>query len=146
MTNNELKTSQLLAELILAIQDNSIEKTKDLVAQINELDVLTAEFPYRTFLAPHKITNESAIYAATNLTNVSNKDELLWEYRIRQVSITGDREKIRNFINEYMTVENIGTLKLYQVSGLFGLCIDYQMFDMLDKLRGVFNEANSQSN
>ena len=48
MTLNELKTTQYLTDLVLAIEDNNLDKTKELVNNINEIDVLSADFPYRT--------------------------------------------------------------------------------------------------
>ena len=69
MNLNELKASGLLAQLIIAIEGNKVAEVEELVNQLNELDVLSADFPYATFLNPNKITNTAAIYAAANLTN-----------------------------------------------------------------------------
>lgn len=142
MTLNELKTTQYLTDLVLAIEDNNLDKTKELVNKINEIDVLSADFPYRTFLNPNKISNQSAIYAVENLKNLVNKDELLWAFQIRALSMEGNRDKIKDFVNSYKTLDKIQGLKLYQISSLLGFCIDYSLYDTLKEIRGLFDESN----
>ena len=144
MNANQMKVSAFLAELVLAVKDANMAKTVELVNQMNELDVLTTEFDLQAVLSPNIFYNDCAVYAITNLNNVGRREEMLLIQRINQLYSTENKEDIDAFLDEFGTVEQLKELEMYQISRLYQLCIDFELWDDLAELRDIFNSVKGE--
>lgn len=144
MTVGEARLSGLLADLALNVKDDNLEETMQFVAQINDLDMLTAEFDLQAILSPNAFYNESAIYAITNLNNVNRREELLMIQQINQLYAIGSREKAIEFLDTIGTKEYLANIELYLVARIYQLCIDFELWDKLTELRDTFNSIQGE--
>ena len=78
MTIEEVKLSSLLADLILAIKEDDLDRTKHIVNDINNQNPVTLlESDFQTILSPNAFYNDSAVYAVANLNNINSREEFL---------------------------------------------------------------------
>lgn len=134
-----IKLSSLLADLILAVKENDLERTKHIVDDINNQGLLTSEFDFQAILSPNIFYNDSAIYVVTNLNNINRREELMMIQQINKLYSSSDKNQIIEFLENYGTPENLSKMKLYLVARLYQLCIDYELWDKLEELRDTFN-------
>lgn len=142
MTIEEVKLSSLLADLILAIKEDDLDRTKHIVNDINNQNPLTLESNFRDFqtiLSPNIFYNDSAVYAVTNLNNIDSREEFLTIQQINRLYLSNDKGPVIEFLENYGTPEKLSTMKLYLVARLYQLCVDYELWDKLEKLRDTFN-------
>lgn len=140
MTTEEVKLSSLLADLILAVKEDDLDRTKHIVDDINNRGPLTAEFnDFQTILSPNIFYNDSAVYAITNLNNIDRREELVMIQQINRLYLSNNKDQIIEFLENYGTPEKLSTMKLYLVARLYQLCVDYELWDKLEELRDTFN-------
>lgn len=140
MTTEEVKLSSLLADLILAIKEDDLDRTKHIVNDINNQNPQTLlESDFQTVLSPNIFYNDSAIYAVTNLNNINSREEFLTIQQINRLYLSNDKGPVIEFLENYGTPEKLSTMKLYLVARLYQLCVDYELWDKLEELRDTFN-------
>lgn len=140
MTIEEVKLSSLLADLILAIKEDDLDRTKHIVNDINNQNPLTLlESDFQTILSPNIFYNDSAVYAVTNLNNINSREEFLTIQQINRLYLSNDKGPVIEFLENYGTPEKLSTMKLYLVARLYQLCVDYELWDKLEELRDTFN-------
>ena len=140
MTTEEVKLSSLLADLILAIKEDDLDRTKHIVNDINNQNPQTLlESDFQTILSPNVFYNDSAIYAVTNLNNINSSEEFLTIQQINRLYLSNDKGPVIEFLENYGTPEKLSTMKLYLVTRLYQLCVDYELWDKLEELRNIFN-------
>lgn len=135
----QAKLSGYLADLVLSVKRNDLEATKNIVDQINSIQVLTSEFDFQTILSPNTFYNDSAVYAVTNLNNIGRRNDMLFIQKIKRLYAAGDSDKVLEFLAEINNSECLSQLELYLVSRLYQLCIDFELWDELSTLREGFN-------
>lgn len=140
MTIEEVKLSSLLADLILAIKEDDLDRTKRIVNDINNQNPLTLlESDFQTILSPNIFYNDSAVYAVANLNNINSREEFLTIQQINRLYLSNDKGPVIEFLENYGTPEKLSTMKLYLVARLYQLCVDYELWDKLEELRDTFN-------
>lgn len=140
MTTEEVKLSSLLADLILAIKEDDLDRTKHIVNDINNQNPQTLlESDFQTVLSPNIFYNDSAIYAVTNLNNINSREEFLTIQQINRLYLSNNKGPVIEFLENYGTPEKLSTMKLYLVARLYQLCVDYELWDKLEELRDTFN-------
>ena len=140
MTIEEVKLSSLLADLILAIKEDDLDRTKHIVNDINNQNPVTLlESDFQTILSPNVFYNDSAVYAAANLNNINNREEFLTIQQINRLYLSNDKGPVIEFLENYGTPEKLSAMKLYLVARLYQLCVDYELWDKLEELRYTFN-------
>lgn len=140
MTIEEVKLSSLLADLILAIKEDDLDRTKHIVNDINNQNPLTLlESDFQTILSPNVFYNDSAVYAVANLNNINSREEFLTIQQINRLYLSNDKGPVIEFLENYGTPEKLSTMKLYLVARLYQLCVDYELWDKLEELRNIFN-------
>ena len=139
MTIEEVKLSSLLADLILAVKEDDLDRTKHIVNDINNQNPLTLESDFQTILSPNIFYNDSAVYAITNLNNIDRREELIMIQQINRLYLSNNKDQIIEFLENYGTSEKLSTMKLYLVARLYQLCVDYELWDKLEELRDTFN-------
>ena len=140
MTIEEVKLSSLLADLILAIKEDDLDRTKHIVNDINNQNPLTLlESDFQTILSPNVFYNDSAVYAVANLNNINSREEFLTIQQINRLYLSNDKGPVIEFLENYGTPEKLSTMKLYLVARLYQLCVDYELWDKLEELRNTFN-------
>ena len=140
MTIEEVKLSSLLADLILAIKEDDLDRTKHIVNDINNQNPVTLlESDFQTILSPNVFYNDSAVYAVTNLNNINSREEFLTIQQINRLYLSNDKGPVIEFLENYGTPEKLSTMKLYLVARLYQLCVDYELWDKLEELRDTFN-------
>lgn len=140
MTIEEVKLSSLLADLILAIKEDDLDRTKHIVNDINNQNPQTLlESDFQTILSPNVFYNDSAVYAVTNLNNINSREEFLTIQQINRLYLSNDKGPVIEFLENYGTPEKLSTMKLYLVARLYQLCVDYELWDKLEELRDTFN-------
>ena len=139
MTIEEVKLSSLLADLILAVKEDDLDRTKRIVNDINNQNPLTLESDFQAILSPNIFYNDSAVYAITNLNNIDRREELIMIQQINRLYLSNNKDQIIEFLENYGTSEKLSTMKLYLVARLYQLCIDYELWDKLEELRDTFN-------
>lgn len=140
MTIEEVKLSSLLADLILAIKEDDLDRTKHIVNDINNQNSLTLlESDFQTILSPNVFYNDSAVYAVANLNNINSREEFLTIQQINRLYLSNDKGPVIEFLENYGTPEKLSTMKLYLVARLYQLCVDYELWDKLEELRDTFN-------
>ena len=140
MTIEEVKLSSLLADLILAVKEDDLDRTKHIVNDINNQNPLTLlESDFQTILSPNIFYNDSAVYAVTNLNNINKREEFIMIQQINRLYLSNNKDQIIEFLENYGTPEKLSTMKLYLVARLYQLCIDYELWSKLEELRNTFN-------
>ena len=139
MTIEEVKLSSLLADLILAVKEDDLDRTKRIVNDVNNQNPLTLESDFQAILSPNIFYNDSAVYAITNLNNIDRREELIMIQQINRLYLSNNKDQIIEFLENYGTSEKLLTMKLYLVARLYQLCIDYELWGKLEKLRNTFN-------
>lgn len=139
MTIEEVKLSSLLADLILAVKEDDLDRTKRIVNDINNQNPLTLESDFQAILSPNIFYNDSAVYAITNLNNIDRREELIMIQQINRLYLSNNKDQIIEFLENYGTSEKLSTMKLYLVARLYQLCVDYELWDKLEELRDTFN-------
>ena len=139
MTIEEVKLSGLLADLVLAVKEDDLDRTKHIVDDINNQGSLTSEFDFQTILSPNIFYNDSAVYAVTNLNNINKREEFIMIQQINRLYLSDNKDQIIEFLENYGTSEKLLTMKLYLVARLYQLCIDYELWSKLEELRNTFN-------
>lgn len=140
MTIEEVKLSSLLADLILAIKEDDLDRTKHIVNDINNQNPVTLlESDFQTILSPNVFYNDSAVYAVANLNNINSREEFLTIQQINRLYLSNDKGPVIEFLENYGTPEKLSTMKLYLVARLYQLCVDYELWDKLEELRDTFN-------
>lgn len=140
MTTEEVKLSSLLADLILAIKEDDLDRTKHIVNDINNQNPQTLlESDFQTILSPNVFYNDSAVYAVANLNNINSREEFLTIQQINRLYLSNDKGPVIEFLENYGTPEKLSTMKLYLVARLYQLCVDYELWDKLEELRDTFN-------
>lgn len=140
MTIEEVKLSSLLADLILAIKEDDLDRTKQIVNDINNQNPVTLlESDFQTILSPNVFYNDSAVYAVANLNNINSREEFLTIQQINRLYLSNDKGPVIEFLENYGTPEKLSTMKLYLVARLYQLCVDYELWDKLEELRDTFN-------
>lgn len=144
MNLQEIESSSYLADLLVAMQENNMDKTITCVDKLNELKAFEGRGDYPGLFRADILTNDCTIYAIEHLDNLNNSKELLWEHKLHQVEATGDRNKIKDYINQYNTVDAMSELEFYQIQSLFTICLNFSLYDVLSNLRKVFFDAKNQ--
>ena len=139
MTIEEVKLSGLLDDLVLAVKEDDLDRTKHIVDDINNQGSLTSEFDFQTILSPNIFYNDSAVYAVTNLNNINKREEFIMIQQINRLYLSDNKDQIIEFLENYGTSEKLLTMKLYLVARLYQLCIDYELWSKLEELRNTFN-------
>ena len=139
MTIEEVKLSSLLADLVLAVKEDDLDRTKRIVDDINNQGSLASEFDFQTILSPNIFYNDSAVYAVTNLNNINKREEFIMIQQISRLYLSDNKDQIIEFLENYGTAEKVLTMKLYLVARLYQLCIDYELWGKLEELRNTFN-------
>ena len=142
MTIEEIKLSNLLADLILAVKEDNLDRTKHIVDDINNQGSLTPEFDFQAILSPNIFYNDSAVYAVTNLNNINRREEIIMIQQINKLYLSNNKNQVIKFLENYGTLENLSKMKLYLVARLYQLCVDYELWDKLEELRDTFKRYN----
>lgn len=115
--NNEIK----IIDLIIAIQDNNLDKAKELVKYLNNNFIIVdneinLEELLGLFNKNFDINNETIDYVLDNLNYLNNIDFLKWNRKISKLIFNKNFDEIKQFVFSQLEslTYNISPTTLYQ--------------------------------
>ena len=129
----------LLIDLTLAVKDNNLQQTQEIVSELNEITTSSSnlfDFFRINILLQQNYNNESLKYVIYNLNNYYNMEAFRWAIDLEELVEHGNEESIRDFLE---TVD-FNNIKDYQISGLIRLYNVIQDYEGLIALKSIIRE------
>ena len=144
---------KLISDLYLSLIDNNLEKTKEIIIQLNQIckedysiinyNILNGYNPM-TDVSSFDISNQAYDYAINNLENIKIKERLQWYRKMYVLNISKNKEEIIDLINAFI-YDDIKLNNFIQSIGFDRIKLDLMKLSFLIKDYNLLKELNNKT-